>query len=278
VKHRLLALIALPAAAAVIAACGGSKPTPPTTPAPVAATLSAPKVDSPTSGSQLDTLRPTLTVQNVTSDQPGGTRTYEFQISDTTAFTAATTQSVSGFDATVGKTGVAEGSGGKTSFTAESDLQPTTRFYWRARAIQGTTTGPWSETFEFKSKLVGFNRAGELYDPLIHGETVGEIVGSVSFIPGKGAQLNSGQSYIKYLLVPALCLCRGADRTQRRRVGEYSRRDLPQRVGGFPSASRHARQRLALSARGRGVSAAAWPRRTSGRASTGPAPGRCRAA
>ena len=199
-KNRLIVLIAVPAAAAaLVSACGGSKPTTPTTPAPVAATLTAPKIDSPATGSQLDTLRPTLTVQNATSDQPNGTRTYEFQISDTTAFTAATTQSVNGFDATVGKTGVPEGSG-KTSFTAEADLQPTTVFYWRARAIQGTTTGPWSETFQFKSKLVGFNRAGELYDPLIHGETVGTIVGSASFIPGKGLQLNTGTSYVKYLL------------------------------------------------------------------------------
>jgi hypothetical protein len=61
-------------------------------------------------------------------------------------------------------------------------------------------TGPWSETFSFKSKLVGFNRAGELYDPLIHGETVGQIVGSATFLPGKGLQLNNGTSYVKYLL------------------------------------------------------------------------------
>ena len=54
--------------------------------------------------------------------------------------------------------------------------------------------------FQFKSKLVGFNRAGELYDPLIHGETVGTIVGSASFVPGKGLRLNNGQSYVSYLL------------------------------------------------------------------------------
>ena len=48
-------------------------------------------------------------------------------------------------------------------------------FYWRARAIQGTASGPWSETGTFRSKLVGFLRAGELYDPLIHEETVGEL-------------------------------------------------------------------------------------------------------
>ena len=94
-KNRIIFLVFVAAAmSAVVTACGGDKPTTPTTPAPVAATLTAPKVDSPATGTQLDTLRPTLTVQNVTSDQPTGTRTYEFQVSDTTAFTSATTQSI----------------------------------------------------------------------------------------------------------------------------------------------------------------------------------------
>jgi len=47
-------------------------------------------------------------------------------------------------------------------------------------------------------------RAGELYDPLIHGETVGLIVGSATFLPGQGIQLNSGAGgvvgYVKYVL------------------------------------------------------------------------------
>jgi len=206
VKNRILYQAALAAVtAATLVACGGKKATTPTTPTPVSATLTAPKLDSPALSEQLATLRPTLTVQNVTSDQPTGTRTYEFQVSDTTTFTAATTSStISGFHAQVGKTGVAEGSGGKTSFTAEADLQPTTVFSWRARAIQGSATGPWSDTFKFKSKLVGFIRAGELYDPLIHGETVGQIVGSATFLPGQGIQLNSGAGgvvgYVKYVL------------------------------------------------------------------------------
>ena len=187
-------------AALAIAACGGDKKTP-TTPTPVSATLTAPKLDSPATGSQADSLRPTLTVQNVTSDQPSGTRTYEFQVSDTNSFTAATTPSeIAGFAAQVGKTGVAEGTNGKTGWAPETDLQPTTLFFWRARAIQGTATGPWSDTFQVKSKLVGFNRPGELYDPLIHGETVGEIVGGAALIPGKGIQLTANTNYVKYLV------------------------------------------------------------------------------
>jgi len=199
VTHRYAALAT---AAIVLAACSGSSnKTTPTAPTP-APTLTAPKLDSPASGSQQDSLRPTLTVQNVTSDQPSGTRTYEFQLSDTSAFTSATVQKIAGFNATVGKTGVAEGSGGKTSFTPDADLQPTTMFYWRARAVQGTTTGPWSDSFQFKSKLVGYCRAGELYDPLIFGDKLdcAQFIGQTAFIPGKGLKILNGQSWVRYQL------------------------------------------------------------------------------
>lgn len=89
---------------------------------------------------------------------------------------------------------------GKTKYTVDSDLQPTTRFYWRARMAQDSATSPWSNTGMFRSKLVGYLRAGELYDPLIFGETVGVRVGNTSFIQGKGIRLNDGTSYVSYLL------------------------------------------------------------------------------
>jgi hypothetical protein len=127
-------------------------------------------------------------------------RTYEFQISDKSDFSTAVTSNVAGFAAVVSKTGVAEGTDGKTSFTPEQDLQPTTRYYWRARMTQGSVTSDWSATRKFNSKLVGYVRGGELYDPLIHSETVGERVGSTDFIPGKGIRLNDNTSYVKYRL------------------------------------------------------------------------------
>ena len=180
----------------VMAAC--SEKSAPTTPAPVTATVTAPTLESPAAEQQLDTLRPTLTVRNATADQPGA-RTYEFQISDNNGF-AASPSAIQGFAVTVSANAVAEGTDGKTSWTPGQDLQPTTMFYWRARATQSGVTGPWSATGTFRSKLVGFNRAGELYDPLIHGETVGEIVGSATFVPGRGVQLNTGTSFVRYLL------------------------------------------------------------------------------
>jgi hypothetical protein len=187
--------IAVGALAILAAACGDDKPA--TTPTAVV-TLTAPGLASPADNAQADTLRPTLTVRNATADQTG-TRVYDFQISDNSGFSSSASN-VPGFAATVSKSGVPEGTGGTTSFTVEQDLQPTTLFYWRARAVQGTTTGPWSSAARVKSKLVGFNRPDELYDPLIHGETVGELVGSTDFVPGKGIRLNSNLSYVKYLL------------------------------------------------------------------------------
>ncbi len=181
--------------AALIAACGSSpsQPSPPpTTPPGPAPTLTPPVPDNPDPDEQLITLRPTLSVANGTSNQ-AGTRTYEFDIADN-----------SGFAPTLfSKTGVPEGSGA-TSFTLEEDLQPTTRFYWRARIRQGSTASDWSATHTFKTKLVGFVRAGELYDPLIHGETVGTRVGSTSFVPDKGIRLETLDSRVLYRLPQAL--------------------------------------------------------------------------
>ncbi len=168
--------------------CGGNKSTAPT-PVPDAH-LTAPLPLTPSDGEQSSTLKPTLTVQNGTSDQQSGARTYEFQISDKSDFSTVAAS----------KTGIVESADGKTSFTPDQDLQPTTRYYWRARLTQGTVTSEWSATRKFNSKLVGFIRGGELYDPLIHGETVGDRVGSTDFIAGKGLRLNSSSSYVRYLL------------------------------------------------------------------------------
>lgn len=181
------------------AACGGDRnpASPSSTPLPNPK-LTAPAPETPGDGSQLDTLRPTLTVTNGTSDQTG-VRTYDFQISDNENFSTSIGSFITSFVVLVEKQGVPEGTG-TTSLTLEEDLQPTTRFFWRVRMRQGSTVSEWSPTKTFKSRLMGFSRAGELYDPLIHGETVGQIVGSASFIPGKGIQLNNGQSHVKYLL------------------------------------------------------------------------------
>jgi hypothetical protein len=173
------------------AACSKDKtPTAPTPTAPVAPTLTAPALDAPSDDQQLGTLKPDLVVRNGTSNQATGTRTYEFQIADNPGFSPV---AITG-------TGIAENAGGKTSFTPTQDLQPTTRMYWRARMTQGTTNSDWSAMGKFKTRLVGFNRPGELYDPLIFGETLGTVVGNATFIDGKGIRLNDVFSYVRYQL------------------------------------------------------------------------------
>ncbi len=180
-------------------------PTSPTTPAPPAAVLTAPAPDGPVDGIQLSTLRPTLTVRNGTSTQTG-TRTYEFQVSDRSDFAAATASVSVYYAVVVSRPGVPEDASGKTSFTPDADLQPSTRFYWRARMSQGTVTSDWSPTATFKSKLVGYIRPGEIYDPLIHSESVGTVSGAraITWIPGRGVRIDSGTTYIAYLLPQTL--------------------------------------------------------------------------
>lgn len=157
--------------------------------------LTAPTVDAPSDDEQLTTLRPTLTVRNgTTSSQTAGARTYEFQIADNSGFAPVA----------ITRTGIAEDPSGRTSFATDSDLQGTTRFYWRARLTQGSSSSAWSTTGRFRTRIVGFNRPGELFDPLASGETVGTPVGNTAFVTGKGLQIGSETSYLRYQLPQTL--------------------------------------------------------------------------
>src|SRR5262245_51515232 len=175
---------------AVVVACGSkSSPTSPTT-TTAKLTVSA---DSPDDGASIAGFRPTLAVRNSTSSQPGA-RTYEFQISDNSGFG----------NIVVRQANIAEDASGKTSFSPDFDLQTTTRFYWRARVTQGSTTSDWSTTRNFTTPVTGYSRAGELYDPLVYGTTVGIPVGSTTFVPGKGLRIEDSNSYVRYQLAQPL--------------------------------------------------------------------------
>jgi hypothetical protein len=184
---------------AIVSACGGSDgPAGPTAPSGTS-TLDAPVPQSPTGDVQLTTLRPTLIVRN--SGSSGGTRSYEFQIADRSDFAAA---SVGPRGIVASQTGVPEGSDGTTSFTPSIDLPPSTRLYWRARAAGANGTSDWSATAEFRTKIVGFNRVGELYDPLTAGETIGTRAGSTTFVGSQGLRIGSSASWVKYQLAATL--------------------------------------------------------------------------
>ena len=198
--RRTLSLVSFVTLASLAAACGSdSSSGSPTSPSGTTPTLTAPKAESPSDDAQMDTLRPTLTVANGSSSG-SGTRTYEFQISDTADFAASSAAVVSPYRVVVNATAVPEGAGGKTSYTPTQDLQPTTRYYWRARVVQGTATSDWTAVQRFKTRLVGYNRPGELYDPLVFGETVGSIIGSTTWVPGAGLMLNDANAYLRYEL------------------------------------------------------------------------------
>lgn len=178
--------------AAGAAACGGSGGTREVPTAPGSATLSAPTPASPVNDQQLDTLRPTLVVSNATSTE-SGTRTYEFQISDRNDFT----------NVVASQTGISEGSG-TTSYTPASDLPASTRMFWRARAQQSGSLSAWSSTAQFRTKLGGYNRAGELFDPLNNGQTIGERAGSTTFMGDRGLRVDTNTSWVKYQLAETL--------------------------------------------------------------------------
>jgi hypothetical protein len=197
----------------IVSACGsgtgGSRqvPTGPTGPSPSpggggAVNLTAPVPVSPVNGEQLSTLRPTLVVQN-TAASAQGSRTYEFQVSDRTDFTLGSGLTAS-FAVAINQTGVAEGSDGRTSFAVGADLQPTTRMYWRARVVQGTSTSDWSQPANFKTKLMGYSRAGELYDPLIHNETIGAVMGAHTWLGLSGLRLDNQTAFVRYRLDSAM--------------------------------------------------------------------------
>lgn len=203
---KILACSALLAVAVVSAGCGDDESGSPTSPSgfttvPADATLMPPTPDSPAEDAQLDTQRPTVTVNNGTSNVPGTLpKTYEFQIADEPTFSPSSASFITAFRVLASGTGIAEGANGKTSFTPPSDLQPATKYYWRARYVQIGQASPWSAVRTFRSKLSGYIRPGELYDPLLQGETVGNKVGNVVFIDGVGAQLQTPDSRITYNL------------------------------------------------------------------------------
>ena len=199
--QRLKSCSLLLAAVCASAAAGCTKNETPVAPSATLGTLAAPTASSPIDSAQLTSLRPTLTVTNSPAAAATGARTYEFQVSDKSDF--STTASPGSFPVLARQTGVPEGSL-TTSYTPDFDLQPATRLFWRARLAQGPAASEWSATRSFSTAIVGYNRPGELYDPLVFGNTIGTIVGSTTFIPGQGIRLNDGNAYVRYELAQPL--------------------------------------------------------------------------
>jgi hypothetical protein len=97
------------------------------------------------------------------------------------------------------------GSGGQVTWVpANCSLTVDAPYTWRARAVYQGAVGPWSAAANFRGTAGGFIRGNAVFDPLTNGTTVGEIVGSVTFIPGVGVRLNDFGSHIRYRLPQTL--------------------------------------------------------------------------
>ncbi len=101
-------------------------------------TLSA----APTTATDLvvdgDALLPTFTFSNAEPFSSGATLTYTIQISTQSNFS----------DVTDSESGIAQSSG-TTSWTTSRSLIDGQTYYWRVRAVEGSLTGPFTDTEEF---------------------------------------------------------------------------------------------------------------------------------
>jgi hypothetical protein len=109
--------------------------------AAVTSTLAPPTAISPVGGQTITT--PTFVVNNAVATGAVGTVTYRFEISDQPTFPVDISH-------TFTADGVAQGSGGTTSFTLNRDLDPDVLWYWHARATNGTITTEYSATETFR--------------------------------------------------------------------------------------------------------------------------------
>jgi len=185
------------AALAIAMACGGGDKANPASPSanststdgnlgPDGSTLkaTAPAAVSPANGGTLDaTAGPLVLKVNAATAKfvEGQVFAYRFQLLK-------------------GSTVIQEARTSSLQWTPDATLDPKTTYGWHARAEQGTAFGPWSDTWTFitPDQPSGYIRGGELYDPLVNGKTIGQVVGNVTFIPGVGAKLNDLTSYIEY--------------------------------------------------------------------------------
>lgn len=155
---------------------------------------SAPVPQSPVNNQQPDQLVFVANRSTATYAGADVVFSYEFEIRN------------SGGTATVCPAAIVGGGPGSTvSYTASGcNLEFEQPYTWRVRAVRGNARGPWSATATFRAPTGGYIRGNEVYDPLINGKTVGEIVGPVTFIPGVGVRLESFESHIRYRLPQTL--------------------------------------------------------------------------
>jgi hypothetical protein len=168
-----------------------SSPPPPSSGTTTQNGVSAPTIEGPLPGHSFTDPQPTLSVRNASADD-GSRLSYDFQVASDDGFRglAAETQ------------GHAEGSG-TTSWRVTAALAPA-RYYWRARAVGSRGPGPYSPISDF---FVGTTAgppppsppgAGEIFDPLTNGRSVGDQRGGR--FTSAGWQVTSRGDFIRYVV------------------------------------------------------------------------------
>jgi len=143
--------------------------------------VSAPGLSSPINDAQLNDA-PTLVVTAASAKFGAlpGALSYHFQVLSPTGTVVADSDPV-----------------GSLSYRVTANLPFKTRHTWRARAEYGNDMGPWSGTGSFITSQGGYIQGNEVFDPLVNGTTVGQVVGPVTF-SADGAKLETVGSYLRY--------------------------------------------------------------------------------
>lgn len=133
---------------AMIAGCSKSNPAAPSEKTTAAASedvaaaitgsVTVPQPVSPAANAQIRNVDQPVTLTVVNAIATKGTNTYDFEVATDTAFASKVST----------KSGVAEGTGGRTSVTLDR-LAPAADYYWHARAQGGGTTGPFTAARKF---------------------------------------------------------------------------------------------------------------------------------
>jgi hypothetical protein len=189
-------------ALAVAASCGKDSPSPASPSAALPGDASASsggstlKVTAPTPVSPVNGQKPdqlTLVIENSTGKfSTGLPLAYRFEIYNAGG-------------ARVYQSDLVPAGNGQTRHDPSADLVADQPYSWQARAEYAGAAGPWNARSNFiASANVGYIRGNELYDPLINGKTVGNVVGPHEWIPGVGLKLLGHESYVAYELPQTL--------------------------------------------------------------------------
>jgi hypothetical protein len=129
--------------------------------------------------------QPTLTVRNATTSD-GSVPTYHFQVSASDSYSPVAAE----------QTGVAQGTGGETSWKVNVPLAPGT-YFWHVRAQVGSASGPFSGNDRFStSPPQGGGGSILVQDPLTDGRSVGMVNGGE--FTSQGWRVNNLSEYIRY--------------------------------------------------------------------------------